>query len=71
MGFNLLATKDATIIDAINILNYFNKFKTNTEKYKFIHLLLNHPEYNVNEILKQIKIRGDYLETVNKMYKIK
>jgi hypothetical protein len=67
----LLATKDASITDTINILNYFNKFKTNTQKYGFIYYILNNPEYNASDILKRIKMRGDNLENVDEMYKLK
>ena len=37
----LLATRDASITDTINILNYFSKLKTNTQKYGFIYYIKN------------------------------
>jgi|GEM_PF-3028273 len=71
MLIKLLATRDATIIDTINILNYFNKFKTNAQKYGFIYYIKNNPKYNANDILKQIKTRADYFENIDEMYTLK
>ncbi|MEI8364286.1 MAG: hypothetical protein WCF78_02420 [archaeon] len=67
----LLATKDASIADAINVISYFNGFKTSAQKFGFIYYIKEHPSYKVIDIMKKLKMRVDYLENVENMLKRK
>jgi len=67
----LLATKDASIADAINVISYFNGFKTSAQKFGFIYYIKEHPSYKIIDIMKKLKMRVDYLENVENMLKRK